>query len=111
MINKLLMFFVNLMQKYLPDPFTIAWIITLVVCAMALGHYPYGPAQHRYPTGDRASSTFCAFAMQMTLVVITGYALAVPKSSMISSRPWCVFPRRRCRRSCSSPSSRWFCIS
>ena len=37
MINKILMFFVNLMQKYLPDPFTIAWLITLTVIGMALG--------------------------------------------------------------------------
>ena len=43
MINKILMFFVNLMQKYLPDPFTIAWLITLVVCALALIFTPATP--------------------------------------------------------------------
>lgn len=76
MINKLLMFFVNLMQKYLPDPFIIAWMITLVVCVMALTITHTAPLQI---INDWGSNFFgiLAFAMQMTLVVVTGYALAV----------------------------------
>lgn len=78
MINKMLMFFVNLMQKYLPDPFTIAWLITLVVCVMALGITRTAPLDIVHYWG---SSFFdiLGFAMQMTLVVVTGYALAVSK--------------------------------
>ena len=45
MINRILMFFVNLMQKYLPDPFAIAWIISLVVVAMAMGITHKGPVE------------------------------------------------------------------
>ena len=37
MINRMVLFLVNLMQKYLPNPFTIAWIITLVVFVLAVG--------------------------------------------------------------------------
>lgn len=78
MINKLLMFFVNLMQKYLPDPFTIAWLITLVVFAMAIGLTDTTPLKAVTYWG---SSFFdiLSFAMQMTLVVVTGYALAVSR--------------------------------
>ncbi|PTW54376.1 short-chain fatty acids transporter [Breoghania corrubedonensis] len=76
MINKLLMFFVNLMQKYLPDPFIIAWGITLVVCAMALGITHTAPLDIVTYWGDGFFGIL-KFAMQMTLVVVTGYALAV----------------------------------
>lgn len=78
MINKLLMFFVNLMQKYLPDPFTIAWLITLVVVAMALGITHTGPVQIITYWGQ-SFFDILGFAMQMALVVVTGYALAVSR--------------------------------
>jgi len=69
------MFFVNLMQKYLPDPFTIAWIISLVVVAMAMGitHTPIMKIINDWGNGFFG---ILAFAMQMTMVIVTGYALA-----------------------------------
>ena len=30
------MFFVNLMNKYLPEPFTVAWLLTVIVVALTL---------------------------------------------------------------------------
>lgn len=75
MINRILMFFVNLMQKYLPDPFAIAWIISLVVVAMAMGITHKGPVEIVNYWGQ-AFFDILAFSMQMTLVIITGYALA-----------------------------------
>lgn len=78
MINRLLMFFVNLMQKYLPDPFTIAWIITLVVCAMAMGITHKNPLEIAGYWGQ-GFFDILAFAMQMTMVLVTGYALASAK--------------------------------
>lgn len=78
MINKILMFFVNLMQKYLPDPFTIAWLITLVVCAMAMGITHTSPMNIIKYWGE-GFFDILAFAMQMTLVLVTGYALASAK--------------------------------
>lgn len=75
MINRLLMFFVNLMQKYLPDPFTIAWMISLVVVALALGvtHTPIMKVIQLWGNGFFG---ILAFAMQMTMVIVSGYALA-----------------------------------
>ena len=75
MINKILMFFVNLMQKYLPDPFTIAWLITLTVVGMALGmtNTPMTKIVDDWGTGFFG---ILSFAMQMAMVIVTGYALA-----------------------------------
>jgi short-chain fatty acids transporter len=69
------MFFVNLMQKYLPDPFTIAWLITLVVCAMALVLTPAGPMDIIDYWGKNFFGIL-PFAMQMVLLLVSGYALA-----------------------------------
>lgn len=69
------MFFVNLMQKYLPDPFTLAWMITLVVCFMAWGITGTAPLDIIRYWGNGFSGIL-AFAMQMTLILVTGYALA-----------------------------------
>lgn len=75
MINRILMFFVNLMQKYLPDPFTIAWLITLVVCALALVFTPATPLDLAEHWGSKFFGIL-PFAMQMVLLLISGYALA-----------------------------------
>jgi len=77
-ISRVLMFFVNLMQKYLPDPFTIAWLITLLVCVMALTITRTAPLKIVTDWGSHFFGIL-AFAMQMTLVVVTGYALAMSK--------------------------------
>jgi short-chain fatty acids transporter len=78
MINRILMFFVNLMQKYLPDPFTIVWIITLFVGAMAVFITNKSPMAIVEYWG-KGFFDILAFAMQMSLVLITGYALASAK--------------------------------
>ena len=75
MINKLVMFFVNLMNKYLPEPFTVAWLITLVVVVMTLVFTNATPAQIINYWGG-GFYDLLAFAMQMSLVLVTGYALA-----------------------------------
>lgn len=75
MINRLLMFFVNVMQKYLPDPFTIAWMITLFVCIMAMVVKGSTPLDIINYWGNGFFGIL-AFAMQMTMVLVTGYALA-----------------------------------
>lgn len=75
MINRLLMFFVNLMQKYLPDPFSIAWLISLVVVALAVAVTHKSPVEVVGYWGDGFFGIL-AFSMQMTLVIVSGYALA-----------------------------------
>jgi short-chain fatty acids transporter len=75
MIDRILMFFVNLMNKYLPDPFTIAWLITLVVCVLALIFTPASPLDLANYWGGGFFGIL-PFAMQMVLLLISGYALA-----------------------------------
>lgn len=75
MINRILMFFVNLMQKYLPDPFTIAWMISLVVVLMAMG-ITGTPIMKIINDWGNGFFGILAFAMQMTMVIVSGYALA-----------------------------------
>jgi short-chain fatty acids transporter len=69
------MFFVNLMQKYLPDPFTIAWIITLAVVGMALGMTDT-PMLKIVDDWGGGFFGILSFAMQMAMVIVSGYALA-----------------------------------
>ena len=69
------MFFVNLMQKYLPDPFTIAWIISLIVVVMAMVITHKNPMEIVNYWGQ-GFFDILTFAMQMTLLLISGYALA-----------------------------------
>ncbi len=75
MIRKMSSFFVKLVQKYLPDPFIFAIILTFAVFVMGLlltGNGFMDMVKHW-------SSGFwelLAFSMQMCLILITGHALA-----------------------------------
>jgi short-chain fatty acids transporter len=62
-------------QKWLPDPFLFAIILTFVAFLMGLliaGQTPEQMVRHWY----RGFWTLLAFAMQMTLILVTGYVLA-----------------------------------
>lgn len=78
MVNKLVMFFVNLMQKYLPNPFIIAWVITLLVFVLAIAVTGTNPLKSIDYWGNDFFGIL-AFAMQMTLLIVSGYAFAVAK--------------------------------
>lgn len=78
MINKMLKFFLKFMQKYLPNPFTLAWIITIFVSIMALVFTPTNPIQLVNYWGNGLFNLL-SFAMQMSLMLISGYALASSK--------------------------------
>lgn len=75
MINRLLKFFVNLMQKYLPDPFTIVALITFLVVALALGVTDTSIIKIIKYWGAGFFGIL-SFSMQMVLVIVSGYALA-----------------------------------
>lgn len=77
-MHRLVMFFVNLMNKYLPEPFTVAWLISLVVVVLALVFTGATPVQIATYWGN-GFWDLLAFAMQMSLVLVTGYALADAK--------------------------------
>ncbi|PAB58450.1 TIGR00366 family protein [Anaeromicrobium sediminis] len=75
MFKKLTKFCVGLVQRYLPDPFLFAVILTLLV--LGLGMVTTG--QGFMPMINHWSNGFwklLAFSMQMSLVLVTGHTLA-----------------------------------
>ena len=68
-------FFDRMVQRYLPDAFLFAIILTIVVYVMGVLFTDSGPVQmiEHWGTGFW---DLLAFAMQMSLVVVTGYILA-----------------------------------
>ena len=75
MIQKLTNFFVKFMQKYLPDPFLFAIILTFIVFLAGLGLTESSALQMvDYWAGGFWN--LLAFSMQMVLVLVTGFVLA-----------------------------------
>ena len=66
---------VTLVQKYLPDPFLFAVILTLVVFILGIFSTGQGPMAMIVHWSDGFWSLL-AFAMQMSLVLVTGHTLA-----------------------------------
>ncbi|ASF41529.1 short-chain fatty acid transporter [Halobacillus halophilus] len=69
------LFFDRLVQRYLPDAFLFAVILTLVVFGLGIGFTESSPVQMVQFWGD-GFWDLLAFAMQMSLIVVTGYILA-----------------------------------
>ena len=66
---------VNLVQKYLPDPFIFAVLLTFFVLVLGVvltGQSPLAMTVH----WSKGLWTLLAFSMQMALVLVTGHALA-----------------------------------
>jgi len=79
MLNRLAGFFVRWVERWMPDPFLFCVLLTALCYALALGLTPAGPlalVTHWYA----GLWEILPFAMQMVLVLLTGYTLA-------SSRP------------------------
>jgi len=75
MFRRLTHFFVALVQKYLPDPFLFAVILTFIVFLMGIfltDSTPYQMVQH----WGGGFWNLLTFSMQMVLVLVTGHALA-----------------------------------
>ncbi|HOL17274.1 MAG TPA: TIGR00366 family protein, partial [Bacillota bacterium] len=68
-------FFVNLVQKYLPDPFLFAVILTFIVYIGGILLTDSGPLDMIIHWGNGFWGLL-TFAMQMVLVLVTGHALA-----------------------------------
>lgn len=69
-------FFVRIVQRYLPSAFLLAVLLTFIVLLMGVGLTSQSPmAMARY-WGDGFSKLF-NFGMQMVLVLMTGYVLAL----------------------------------
>lgn len=75
MFKKLTKGCVNLVQKYLPDPFLFAVILTLIVLIMGMTMTGQG-IMDMLGHWNNGFWSLLAFAMQMTLVLVTGFTLA-----------------------------------
>ncbi len=66
-------------RRYMPDPFIFAIVLTLLVYVLGLiftGRGPYQLVLDWYGTPTTGFWGLLTFAMQMTLILVTGYALA-----------------------------------
>lgn len=75
MIRKMTKFFVKLVQKYLPDPFLFAVILTVVVFLMGMIVNKQSPMNMIRFWGE-GFWKLLAFSMQMVLILVTGFVLA-----------------------------------
>ena len=75
MLRGLTSFFNRIVQRYLPDAFLFAIILTFIVYVLGVLFTDSGPMQmvEHWGTGFW---DLLAFAMQMSLIVVTGYILA-----------------------------------
>lgn len=74
-MNRITSFTNNIMQRYLPDPFLFVIILTLVVFVLGIGITGSSPKDMIVFWGD-GFWNLLAFAMQMVLILVTGYVLA-----------------------------------
>lgn len=74
-LQRLSKFFVTLLQRYLPDPFIFAIVLTLVVFVLVMPSTDQGPMQvvNAWAGGFWK---LLSFSMQMAMVVVTGHAMA-----------------------------------
>src|SRR5688572_28555629 len=89
MISRLGLAICRVVGRFLPDPFVIAVLLTLLTAGLALAFGDF-PAKTPIPAslGGRAAALldawrsgdglwkFLAFSMQMCLILVTGHALA-----------------------------------
>lgn len=75
MLNRLANFFVRIVERWMPDPFLFCVLLTALAYLLALALTPTGPADlvtHWYG----GLWEILPFAMQMILILLTGYTLA-----------------------------------
>jgi len=74
-LQKISQFFVTLLQRYLPDPFIFAIVLTFVVFLLVMPSTGQGPMA---VVNAWAGSfwNLLSFSMQMAMVVVTGHAMA-----------------------------------
>jgi len=90
-LNRVAAFFVDLMQRFMPDPFLFAAVLTFLTFAVAIGVAQDGAAAVLSAWADGVFRLL-PFAMQMVLILVTGHALANAPSvkrvlGWIGSRP------------------------
>lgn len=76
MFRALTRFSVRLVERYLPDPYIFVVLLTLIAAVAAMGIEHKSPLEIAIMWGDGFWSLL-TFAMQMVLVLVTGYMLAL----------------------------------
>ena len=92
MLKKVTNFFVSLVQKYLPNPFILAIILTLVVGAWAILATDSSVMEVVDYWGHGLWNLH-AFTMQMILLLIFGYALAISEPGNKLIKKLCSIPK------------------
>src|SRR5690625_3608482 len=95
MLSRLADRFSSLIQRFLPDAFVIAVLMTIIVLIIGLGMNPTEPGVIFRAWGD-GFWTYLAFTMQMVLLLMTGMTIAaVPiinnglkKLASLATKPW-----------------------
>jgi len=75
-MNALVRFSVRLVERWLPDPFVLVLLLTLLVFSLGLGVEQASPTDMVRYWGD-GFWDLLAFGMQMALILVTGWVLAV----------------------------------
>lgn len=75
MIKALSRFFTTLVQRFLPDPLVFAMILTLIMFVSGIIFTHHSPLEMTAFWG-KSFWNLLAFAMQMSLILVTGHALA-----------------------------------
>lgn len=75
MFRKIINFSVKVVQRYLPEPFIFAILLTFVAFIIAMPICKQGPVEVLFHWGDGVWSLL-AFSMQMALVLVCGSTLA-----------------------------------
>ncbi|MGG7058880.1 short-chain fatty acid transporter [Clostridium nigeriense] len=86
---------VALVQKYLPDPFIFASILTIIVYVAGILVTKQGPLE-MLSHWNNGFWSLLSFAMQMALIVVTGHTLAstpiinkgIKKLASVPKKPW-----------------------
>jgi short-chain fatty acids transporter len=79
MLGRVTNFFVYLFERVLPDPFVFAILLSLITAVLALLVAPHGSPPEILAAWYDGIFKIFAFAFQMVLVLVTGYALSTSR--------------------------------
>src|SRR5258707_15850044 len=75
-LNKITAFFVYLFERITPDPYIFAVVLTIVTALLAATLAPKGSVPEILTGWYTGLFEILAFAFQMVLILVTGYALS-----------------------------------
>ena len=84
--------FVDLFERYMPDPFVLAIGLTAITAVLALLIAPHGSPTVIVMEWYKGTFAILAFAFQMILILATGHALAHAPvvAAGLRRRPWSI---------------------